>query len=196
MEVIARRRRGHPRAVPLIFTWENFMKRSHYGVLLGLTVLGLGFLWGISLNLHQFFQSKELLSPQLIDSIEKIEFYQGGQELKLIRNSAGWKVEPPGYQADAQKIKTWLKGVSLISIEMVITKSPKRFENFGVIDNKQDASAEGVSSQRLVLKGKGNHPLLDVIVGNQRPSLKSDAPKQYLRFFKKTNLSDFSDDFC
>ena len=147
------------------------MKSKTVGILAGLTLLGTLVAALVSREPATHVpQSGEPVFPQLMEAINDVsEILVETKEhtITVVRGNGEWGVrEKGGYRADVEKVKSALVGLAELRFLDPKTKNPELYDRLGLMSKDQ----EGSTSLTISLKTGESAPIVQVVIGNQKPA--------------------------
>ena len=121
---------------------------------------------------------------QLAENLASIEVELGDESYTLVRAGDGWRMDSAdGYTVRADRIGTFLSGVSELSWAEPRTRDARKLERLGLAD-----PAEGGNGALLSLRNAENESLGTVIAGRRDETLYLRLPDETLAFRAEGDL--------
>lgn len=118
------------------------------------------------------------LAPRL-EKAAKIEIASAGKKFVIERKGDVWGLPDLGfYPVEPSKVHTVLAGLTLLRRLAPRTSDPAEFATLGVAD----PTKAGSSGSLVAVSDASGHPIVSLIVGNQRYAMTANAPEtEYVR---------------
>ncbi|MGH7057544.1 MAG: DUF4340 domain-containing protein, partial [Acetobacteraceae bacterium] len=123
---------------------------------------------------QQYTSAGRLLFPNLavpLEAAARIEITHGGKTLEIARKGDVWTLPTRGfYPAEPGKVHALLAGLVALRLVGKRTSDPKQFSALGV----DDPHNKGSNANLLKVANGAGHPIVSLIVGQQRYSAEGD----------------------